>query len=66
MTYKTCVNKNNLKDFLEFVKKLGVPNENIIKTHTRGNYILYDIELSTLKNSEIIRDTLNFKIPHFL
>lgn len=66
--YNTPVLKTKQEDFIAFLRELGITKDELILVGNRGDYYIYQIELSSKDNSSYnsIRHELNKNQVEFL
>lgn len=66
--YQTAVLKTKQEDFLDFLRNLGIKNDELDLIGNRGDYYIYKIDLSSKDDSSynLIRHELNETQVKFL
>ena len=66
--YKTAIAKNKQNNFLSLLRKLGIQKDDLTLTHSRGDFYLYEIDLSKRNDDSIsfLRRELNESQVNFL
>lgn len=66
--YKTAIAKSKQNDFLAFLRNLGIKREELNLTHSRGDFFIYEIDLSKRTEDSIkyLRGELNNSQIEFL